>query len=403
PLLINGTRFVTPSDLKPFFFKGVVIQHMFVDDVDPLAKSNLEKCKTTAKKLKDMGANTALVYRIDPNENHKDCMQEFKDNNIQVLIGLSPESNQYNSTYSPQILQNITRTIDEFILYPNTLGYMVWIENNQSFGDKFSHELQYVIKKSVIRDIRTYIRKKYQPIILPLLGANMVYYKDDINKVKDYLMCGERVSQPDFLTISTFSHCGELSTNDIDALIPRDLTFPMIFSELGCSAPKRNFEAWKQMVKDDKLSEALSGGFAYELYGTDSNDYGLISKTGSPPNSTFADNLTKTWESIHPTLSIKKVERANYTCPTNFPIEITDSTKDGLMRPPSLDVCNCVVSHSPCISTLDDPEKLSKQLTSLCNNDSSKCDQYLGPITGNFSQCSMMTRISFLVSLNYNK
>jgi hypothetical protein len=402
PLLINGTRFVKPGEQTPFFFKGIVIQHMFVDDIDPLAKANLEKCRATAKKLQGMGANTALVYRLDPNESHKECMEEFNNNGIQVLIGLSPESNQYNSTYSPQVLQNITRTIDEFIHYPNTLGYMAWIENNQSFGDKFSHEIQYVIKKSVIRDIRTYIRKKYQPKILPLLGANMVYYKDDINKLKEYLMCGERVSQPDFLTIGTFSHCGEFSQSDIDALIPRDLTIPMIFSELGCSTPKRNFDSWKQMAEENKISDALSGGFAYELYGTGNNDYGLISASSSP-NSTFADNLSKTWNSIKPDLKLTNIERKNYTCPSNFPIEIVDNDEGGLMRVPSLDVCNCVVTHSPCISTLDDPEKLSKQLTSLCNSDSSKCAQYLGPITGNFSQCSMMTRISFLASLNYNK
>ena len=64
---------------------GVAYSFSTVSD----ALVNTRQCQIDAGLIKEMGANTIRVYRVDGSQNHDGCMQAFASQNIYVWLDLT--------------------------------------------------------------------------------------------------------------------------------------------------------------------------------------------------------------------------------------------------------------------------------------------------------------------------
>ena len=62
------------------------VAYSFFTVADPL--QNTRQCQIDAGLIKEIGANTVRVYRVDGNANHDGCMQAFASQGIYVWVDL---------------------------------------------------------------------------------------------------------------------------------------------------------------------------------------------------------------------------------------------------------------------------------------------------------------------------
>ena len=68
-----------------FYPPGVAYSFSAVSD----ALVNTRQCQIDAGLIKEMGANTIRVYRVDGSQNHDGCMQAFASQGIYVWLDLT--------------------------------------------------------------------------------------------------------------------------------------------------------------------------------------------------------------------------------------------------------------------------------------------------------------------------
>lgn len=286
PITINGKQFVNSINNEPFFLKGVDYQpggsSKVNDDGDPL--SDPATCARDVVLFQDLGINTVRIYSINPDLNHDKCMSMLAVAGIYVILDVnSPLQNQHLNRYEPwttynsAYLEHIFKIIEQFGHYNNTLGFFA---GNEVINDKLSAQLSPPYVKSVIGDMKTYI-KEHSPRAIPV-GYSAADDLDYRVPLSSYLECAEDVSSSlsvDFYGVNSYQWCGRqtMETSGYDKLVEayKNYTKPVFFSEFGCNKVlPRAFDEVKALFSEDMFT-TFSGGLVYE-FSQESNNYGLV-------------------------------------------------------------------------------------------------------------------------------
>lgn len=92
---IKGSKFFT-SDGNQWYVKGIAYQ--LVPD-DPLIDG--AQCQRDADLMKTLGTNALRVYHVDPDANHKPCMDVFSAAGIYLFIDLDTFNTQIEQVGIP--------------------------------------------------------------------------------------------------------------------------------------------------------------------------------------------------------------------------------------------------------------------------------------------------------------
>jgi hypothetical protein len=91
---IKGSKFFT-SDGNQWYVRGVAYQ-LLPDD--PLVDG--AQCQRDADLMKTLGTNAIRVYHVDPNANHKPCMDIFAAAGIYLFLDLDTFTTQIEQVSS---------------------------------------------------------------------------------------------------------------------------------------------------------------------------------------------------------------------------------------------------------------------------------------------------------------
>ncbi|KAH6637609.1 Glucanosyltransferase-domain-containing protein [Boeremia exigua] len=361
PIVIKGSKFFFKSNGTQFFMKGVAYQQEVnsnttasdaedLNITDPLADST--SCKRDIEYLKKLKTNTIRVYAIDPEKDHKDCMNALADAGIYVVADLSEPGNSINrddAQWTTTLYSRYTSVIDELMKYDNTLGFFAGNEvSNQP-----NNTLASAFVKAAVRDSKAYIKSKnYREV-----GVGYATNDDaDIREnLANYFDCGNSEDAIDFWGYNIYSWCGDSSFEksgfDVRTKEFEKYNVPVFFAEYGCNTPRPRLFTEVGTLYSDKMTDVWSGGIVY-MYFEEANEYGLATvKDGKVTTNKDFDNLAKQIAKVNPT----GVKMSDYT-PANTAAATCPKVANGKWEaesdplPPTANsqLCSCMMETLSC-------------------------------------------------------
>ena len=231
--------------------------------------------------LEKLGANTIRVYAIDPEKDHKECMDLLTKAGIYVISDLSSPGesiNRKDAKWDNDLYKRYTSVVDELSQYKNVIGFFAG--NEVSNSKKTTDASAYV--KAAVRDMKAYIKSKdYRP-----MGVGYATSDDsDIrNDMADYFNCEDEDESIDFWGYNIYSWCGDSSFKksgfDVRTKEFKDYNVPVFFAEYGCNAVKPRKFSEVEALYGPQMSNVWSGGIVY-MYFQEDNDYGKLQQPSS--------------------------------------------------------------------------------------------------------------------------
>lgn len=185
-----------------------------------------------------------------------------------VLVGMDGNSNdiplldteQRLDWFDYNAIRSMTKIIDIFQKYSNTLGFIVGISDDTTAG-----VLSVPLRKTEVKAMKEHIVEKgYRKI--PVGGSAHEY---DLSTVPQYLNCGESISSADFYGLevgfSDKARCPNFFSMLEDGLVEsyRSYSIPVFFF-YGCPVEQRENFGEVQGIYNKTTTEVFSGGVAYE-------------------------------------------------------------------------------------------------------------------------------------------
>ncbi len=278
----QGKHFFYKTNGTEFFMKGVAYQQeppkngtvsKNASINDPLA--NIEGCKRDLPYLQELGTNILRVYAIDPEKDHKECMDLFADAGIYVIQDLSNPKNSIirdEPSWTTDIFDGYVAVIDEMAQYTNTFGFFAGNEVSNQINNTAASG--YV--KAAVRDSKAYIKTKgYRE-----LGVG--YATNDDAEIRDplanYFNCGPEEEAIDFWGYNIYSWCGDssytLSGFDKRTEEFANYTVPIFMAEYGCNEPSPRIFTEVEALYGKNMTDTWSGGIVY-MYFQEENKYGM--------------------------------------------------------------------------------------------------------------------------------
>lgn len=242
--------------------------------VDPLADA--DTCKRDIEYLKKVQTNTIRVYAIDPEKDHKTCMNALADAGIYVIADLSEPKNsiirddpQWTTTH----FKRYTDVVDELMKYDNTLGFFAGNEvSNQP-----NNTIASAFVKAAVRDTKAYLKSKdYREI-----GVGYATNDDaDIrSNLAAYFDCGDKEAAIDFWGYNIYSWCGKSSFKesgfDVRTKEFEKYNVPVFFAEYGCNTPRPRLFTEVGALYGSEMTGVWSGGIVY-MYFEEENMFGTF-------------------------------------------------------------------------------------------------------------------------------
>lgn len=325
---IKGSKFFT-SDGNQWFIKGIAYQLL---PFDPL--TNGTQCSLDATLMKTLGANAIRVYHVEPNGDHKPCMDAFAAAGIYAFIDLDTfdtQINQENPVWNNTQLKAFEAVMDAFQSFDNVAGFFIGNEILTTAAGSAAAPFA----KAAAKDLKSYRDSKgYRNIPVGYSAADIASLRP---MLQNYLACGsDPASAIDFFALNAYEWCGDSSYelsgySQLNANVT-SYNIPIFFSETGCNTvPPRTFTD-QSAIFGPQMSQYWSGAVIYEWI-QETNNYGLVSygakvdpgSAGAPPDgfprsgnpnpiSPDFNNLKSQWAQVSPSA----VKMASYN-PTNSP------------------------------------------------------------------------------------
>lgn len=280
---ISGNAFYNGTDSR-FYIRGIDYQPGGSSNLtDPLSDESL--CKRDIPYFKELGVNTVRIYTADNSQDHTTCMNLLADAGIYVLLDVNTPHQSLNrmnedslkASYNAGYLQHIFATVDSFMAYSNTLGFLA--ANEVINDDKSTIAAPYI--KAVVRDLKNYI-KNHANRTIPVGYAAADIVQNRWQQM-EYLNCGDNETERiDMFGMNDYSFCDssfEQSGWSQNVQEYGDYSVPVFLSEYGCNKhlPRKFPEV--ESLYSDKMSSVYSGGLVYE-YSEEENHYGLVRVNG---------------------------------------------------------------------------------------------------------------------------
>lgn len=195
PITVKGNAFFKGTER--FYIRGLDYQPGGSSgNIDPLADEKV--CMPDIEKFKTLGINTIRVYSTDNSKDHSTCMNALAAEGIYVVLDANNPLYSINRakpapSYNKDYLQSIFATIDEFGKYPNTMAFF---SGNEVIHDEKETTLTAPYVKAVTRDMRQYIRTRFdRPILVGYSAADVT---DNRMQTAAYFNCGTDDERSDF-------------------------------------------------------------------------------------------------------------------------------------------------------------------------------------------------------------
>lgn len=417
PIVIKGQKFFYKTNGTQFFMKGVAYQQEINSNTsqtdtdslkitDPLADAT--SCKRDIEFLKKLQTNTIRVYAIDPEKDHKECMDALADAGIYVIADLSEPGNSINRDdpgWTVELYERYTSVVDELMKYTNTLGFFAGNEvSNQP-----NNTVASAFVKAAVRDTKAYIKSKnYRPI-----GVGYATNDDaDIREnMANYFDCGNAEDAIDFWGYNIYSWCGDSSFTesgfDVQTKNFEKYNVPVFFAEYGCNTPRPRLFTEVGALYGKQMTGVWSGGIVY-MYFEEENKFGLASiSNGKVTTNKDFENLSK--EIAKATPSGVKMDSYNpsNTAAAACPKVTTgkwEAESDPLPPTANAQLCSCMLETLSCVVADKVTEKdYGDMFGFICGE---KDGQYCQGINKNatsgpygaYGMCSNKEQLSFAVN-----
>lgn len=288
--------------------------------IDPLA--NGTACQRDLPFLQQLKVNTIRAYSVNSSLNHDECMSLFSNAGIYTIIDLTLPVNgsidRASPSWSTNLLNLYTDTIDAFSKYDNVLAYNV---GNEVVIDANSTSVAAYVKAAA-RDIKAYLTSKSSSALVgyaAIDGASN--FKDPL---ANYLSCdpsngNSGSTSIDLYGLNNYEWCGNSTFEASYAGVEGDFAgynVPAYFSEYGCiTAGPRD---WTEVAAlfGSQMSPVWSGGLAFSYFPATSvqGQFGMVNIS--------ADGATVTPSSDFNAL----VSQYGQTNPPNTPLQSAAGT-----------------------------------------------------------------------------
>ncbi|KZP31179.1 carbohydrate-binding module family 43 protein [Athelia psychrophila] len=238
--------------------------------IDPL--SNGTACQRDLPFLQQLKVNTIRAYSVNSSLNHDDCMQLFSNAGIYTIIDLTLPVNgsidRASPSWSTNLLNLYTDTIDAFAKYDNVLAYNVG--NEVVIQSNGTDVAAYV--KAAARDIKAYLTSKSSSALVGY--ASIDGTSDFKDPLANYLSCdpsngNSGSTSIDLYGLNNYEWCGNSTFEASYAGVEGDFAgynVPAYFSEFGCiTAGARD---WTEVAAlfSSQMSPVWSGGLAFSYF-----------------------------------------------------------------------------------------------------------------------------------------
>lgn len=296
PITVKGNAFFKGDER--FYIRGLDYQPGGSSaNLDPLADEKV--CMPDIEKFKTLGINTIRVYSTDNSKDHSTCMNALAEAGIYVVLDANNPLYSINRanpapSYNADYLQSVFATIDEFGKYSNTMAFF---SGNEVIHDEKETTLTAPYVKAVTRDMRQYIRTRFDHPIL--VGYSAADVTDNRMQTAAYFNCGTDDERSDFFAFNDYSWCtSDFVTSGWDKKVEafKDYGLPIFLSEYGCIANERDFGEIAALMSSN-MTPVYSGGLMYE-YTYEENKFGIVTiddkaKTGPRTELKEFDNFAK--------------------------------------------------------------------------------------------------------------
>jgi hypothetical protein len=335
----QGTKFFHKNSGEQFFMQGVAYQQEVnsnttaadakgLDITDPLADGTA--CKRDIEYLKKLKTNTIRVYAIDPEKDHKDCMNALADAGIYVVADLSEPSNSINrdeAQWTTTLFTRYTSVVDELMKYDNTLGFFAGNEvSNQP-----NNTLASAFVKAAVRDTKAYIKSKdYRPV-----GVGYATNDDaDIREnLANFFDCGKSEEAIDFWGYNIYSWCGDSSFEksgfDVRTKEFEKFNVPVFFAEYGCNTPRPRKFTEVGTLYGPKMTGVWSGGIVY-MFHEEANKFGKFYLELCLPTIADTDQVSPQSRTAR-----SQPTRTLTTCPSRLPRPLLAASRWTSTPPPT--------------------------------------------------------------------
>ncbi|TYJ51935.1 hypothetical protein B9479_007474 [Cryptococcus floricola] len=384
---------------------------------DPL--SSPENCTRDVPYLQQLGINAVRVYSVNSSLDHDACMKTLSDAGIYLLLDLSLPLNgsidRSSPSWTTNLLDQYTATINVFNAYDNVLGYNVGNEVVNLASN--TNALPFV--KAAARDTKAYLKSIGSSAFVGYAAVDGD--ADFRNSVAEYLTCGDDDTILDIYGFNNYEWCGDqdLSASHWDTITSgfSDLPIPTYMSEFGCiTSPPR---LWTEVAAlyVSPVSDVFSGGVAFSYFPT-SDGYGIVTISDDGKTISTTDDFTRlstqfnaTSPANSPSQSSSNSNSTTTTCPAESSSLLASSD---LPPTPDASVCSCLEEKSfACHLTdaaLNSPTIIGSLLDYTCSllgssNSSASCDTISGNGTsgsyGQLSSCSPAIKLEYVMSVYY--
>ncbi|KAL1410950.1 1,3-beta-glucanosyltransferase [Vanrija albida] len=386
------------------------------DFVDPLSSST--NCTRDIPHLKDLGVNAVRVYSVNASLNHDDCMKALDDAGIYVLLDVSLPLNgsidRSSPSWTTNLLNEYTRTINVFNKYPNILAYNIGNEVINTVNN--SNAAPFV--KAAARDTKAYLNSINSKALVGYAAVDTDL--EFRNALADYLTCGNESVSVDLYGLNNYEWCGAATYSNSGWNVItegfRNLTVAAYMSEFGCI--KEGPRQWTEVpaMLSAPVADVFSGGIAFSYFPT-SDNYGMVTFSGDGStvnvNSDFTA-LGRQYSNTSGPNSPAQSAQSNsvLACPPTSPI-LAASTE--LPPTPNEEVCKCINDNAlgckAIPATANNPIKVGALINQACgllsqSNSTVSCTTIAGDgQTGQYgplAMCSPDIKLNYVMSAYYD-
>ncbi|KAK1922373.1 Glucanosyltransferase-domain-containing protein [Papiliotrema laurentii] len=383
--------------------------------IDPL--SSAQNCTRDLPYLRQLGVNAVRVYSVDPANNHDECMKAFDDAGIYVLLDVSLPLNgsidRSSPSWTTNLLDEYTRTIDAFNKYDNVLGYNIGNEVVNTAGN--TNAAPFV--KAAARDVKAYLGAIGSKA---LVGYAAVDGDADFrNNMAEYMTCGDEADLVDLYGLNNYEWCGNstLASSGWQAITTGFQNIPVAtyMSEFGCIfSPPR---VWNEVAAlySSPVSDVFSGGVAFSYFPT-SDGYGMVTFSGNGQSVQTSDDFRRLAAEYNSTATPTGPARSSASqgridCPPENSSFLANNT---LPPTPDEQVCNCIDQNAFACkvknSTANQPAVVGSLLDYACSllgqSRSTACNAIAGNGTsgvyGPLAMCSPAIKLSYAMSAYFS-
>ncbi|KAF5375191.1 hypothetical protein D9758_000023 [Tetrapyrgos nigripes] len=360
-------RYLYTDDGNRFYIRGIAYQEQGEVDandpnnpflepssfIDPLTDGNA--CTRDVQFLKELSVNTLRIYSVDSTKDHDSCMKTFSDAGIYTIIDLALPLNgsidRLAPSWSTNLLNQYTNTIDVFSKYDNVLAYNV---GNEVVVEDQTAVAPYV--KAAARDIKAYLNSKSSSA---LVGYAAIDGKPNWrDPLANFLSCdpsgqNDGATAIDIYGLNNYEWCGDDTFQAAYAGTNGDYAGYNVvayFSEYGCnSKPPRLFTEVAALFSS-QMSDIWSGGIAFSYFPASSalGQFGMVTIDGNTvTTSDDFNNLKDEYGKVSPPNTPSKSDAATSypACPSTNSTWLASTT---LPPTPNEAACNCLESTLSC-------------------------------------------------------